>query len=120
MPVDAAADLDRTEVRRGARKLRLRGATLRLRLADASRLRRDTTTGGEVGGSLRAQLCGRFDHAGRTRFGQTLTRFRSCPSKGFVASYLVLCRCGGSLGARNLGGGPERQWPVVRQASGAQ
>ena len=50
--VDAAADLDRTEVRRGARKLRLRGATLRLRLADASRLRRDTTTGGEVGSGL--------------------------------------------------------------------
>lgn len=72
--VDAAADLDRTEVRRGARKLRLRGATLRLRLADASRLRRDTTTGGEVGGSLRAQLCGGSITL-KDKVCQTLTRF---------------------------------------------
>ena len=101
--VDAAADLDRPEVRRGARKLRLRGATLRLRLTDASRLGCNTATGGEVGRSLRAQLRG-SPVTLKHQACQPLTRVRPCPGERFVASYLVLCRCGGSLGARDLGG----------------
>ena len=39
------------------------------------------------------------------KVGEALARFRSCVGKRFVTSYLVLCRCRGSRGARDLGGG---------------
>ena len=110
--VDAAADLDGAEVGRGARKLRLRGVALRLRLADASRLCGDTATGGEVGGALRAQLCGGSITL-KDQVCEALTRFRPCPSERFVTSYLVFCRCRGSLGARNLGGGLSDSGPLL-------
>ncbi|VVT31428.1 hypothetical protein SPHINGO391_520166 [Sphingomonas aurantiaca] len=100
--IDAAADLDRTKVRRGACELRACGITLRECLTDPCVLGREAATSSQRGGTLRAQVREgpvSFQHQAR----HALPGFSAGLSEWLVAADFVRGSVGCGLGARDLG-----------------